>query len=117
MVPSRVRIDDVMRQELACLIHHGNLAAGAQAGVNAQHTDGSSRGRKQDVLQVLAEHIDGIRVGAAFQFKTKFALDGRVQQALPAIFNGQVQLRRPVALVSSARAIAAERGYGARRFR
>ena len=91
------RIHDVVGEKLSGLIDHRELASGAQAGVDAQHGDGAGGRREQQVVQVVAEDRDGVGVGALLQFKADLALDGGVQQTLPGVFNGQHELRRPVA--------------------
>src|SRR6266542_5808039 len=91
-----MEIDDVVREELASLVYHGDLAAGAKPGVDSQHRDWPGWRRQQQVLQVVAEDLDGFRVGALFQFEADLPLDGRVQQSLPRIFYREFELRSPV---------------------
>ena len=92
-----VQIEHIVRQQLAGLIHHRNLAAGAQAGIDAQHGDRSGGRREQQVIKIVAEDVDGLGVGAALQLQANLALNGGIQQALPRVVNGQFQLRRPIA--------------------
>jgi hypothetical protein len=61
-----VRIDDVVGEELAGLIDDGDLAAGAQAGVDAEHGDLPGGRGEQQVVQVVAEDLNGFGVGARF---------------------------------------------------
>ena len=86
-----------MGEKLAGLVDNGELASSAQAGVDAEDGDGSGGRREQQIVQVVAEDGDGIGIGALLQFEANFALDGCVQQALPCVFNGEVELRSPVA--------------------
>ena len=62
-----------------------------------QHAGGR---REQQVLQILAEDLDGFFVGAVLQFQPHFGLDGGIQQALVGIFDGLFQMRRPVAALA-----------------
>ena len=78
-----------MRQELARLIDHRNLASRAQARIDAQHRDRSRRRRQQQVMQIVAEHRDRVRIGALLQLQPQLALDRRIQQPLPAIVDRQ----------------------------
>ncbi len=68
-------IHHVMGKKLAGLIDNRELAAGAQAGVDAQHGDRSGGRREQQVVQIVAEDRDGIGVGTLLQLKANFALN------------------------------------------
>ena len=46
-----VRIDDVVGEELAGLVDHGDLAAGADAGVDAEHGELAGGRGEQQVLR------------------------------------------------------------------
>jgi len=59
-----VRVENVVREELARLVDHGDLATGTQAGVDAEYGDGAGRRSEQEILQVIAEDLDGICVGS-----------------------------------------------------
>ena len=61
-----MRIDHVMRQELAGLIDHGNLAAASQAGVNPQDSNRPGWRRKQQVMQIFTEYLYRFQIGTAF---------------------------------------------------
>ena len=94
------RVDDVRSQEAAGLVDHGHLAAGAQAGVDAEHGDGSGGRGQQQMMEVIAKDRDGLGVAALLQLQPQFALDGGAEQARPAIVDGELQLRGPVAVGS-----------------
>jgi hypothetical protein len=53
-----------MGEELACFIHHGDFAAGAKSRVNAKHGDGAGGCGEQQIVQVVAEDLDGVGIGA-----------------------------------------------------
>ena len=54
-------------------------------GEHGQHAGGR---REQQVLQILAEDLDGLFVGAVLQLQPDFGLDGRVEQALVGVLDG-----------------------------
>ena len=103
-----------MRQQLAGFIDHGDLAAGAQAGIDAQHRDGPGGGRQQQVVKIVAEDLDSLGVRAALQLQANLPLDGRIQKPLPGVVDGQFKLVRPVAL--QAQNMALDDGDGPLRF-
>ncbi len=86
-----------MFEEAPGVVHHGNLAAGADARVERQHGEQAGGRGEQQVLQVLAEDLDGLFVGAVFQFQPHFRLDGGIEQPVVGIFDGLFQVRRPLA--------------------
>ena len=91
------RIDDIVTEELSGIVDHRDLAAGANARVEAEHGE-LARGRgEQHVLQILAKNLDGVGIRALLQFQADLRRDGAVEQPLPGVFRGQVQLRSPVA--------------------
>ena len=53
-----VQVDDVVGKKLTGVVNHGELAAGAQAGVNSQHRNGSRRRRQQQVMQIVAKNLN-----------------------------------------------------------
>ena len=92
-----MQVDDVVGKEFARLVDHRDLAAGAHAGVDSQHGDGSRRRRQQQVVQIVAENLNRFAIGALLHFQADFGLNRRVQQALPGVFDGEFKLRRPIA--------------------
>src|ERR1700722_10657277 len=49
-------------------------------------------------MQVIAKHLNRIRVGTLLQLKPDLSLDRRIEQPLPRIFNSQFKLWRPITL-------------------
>ena len=91
------RVDDIVTEKLAGVVDDGDLAAGADAGVESEYGE-LARGRgEQQVLEILAKNLDGIGVGALLQFQADLRGDGTIEQTLPGVFGRQVQLRCPVA--------------------
>ncbi|MNC10280.1 hypothetical protein D3C75_579190 [compost metagenome] len=58
-----VRVDGVGGDQLAGGVDHGDLAAGADARVQAQHAFRAGRCGQQQVLEVVTEHRDGFGLG------------------------------------------------------
>ena len=86
-----------MVEELAGLVDDGDLAAGAYAGVDAEHGERARRRSQQQVLEIVAKDLDGIGVGALLQLQPDLALYGGVQQPLPGVVDREFQVRSPVA--------------------
>ncbi len=59
-----MQVDHVVRKEFARLIDHRDLAARAQAGVDAQHGNRPGGRRKQQVVQIVAKDLNRFRIGA-----------------------------------------------------
>jgi hypothetical protein len=93
-----VEIENIICEELARLVHNRDLASCSQAGVDPQHGDGSSRRGKQQILQVVAEDLDGVGVGSLLQLEADLALDRCAEKTLPAVVDCQFELRRPVSV-------------------
>ena len=72
-----VEVEDVVGEELAGLVDDGDLAAGAQAGVDAEHRDGAGGRGEQKVVEIVAEDLDGVGIGALLELEADLALDGR----------------------------------------
>ena len=70
-------------EQLAGGVDDGELAAGADAGVDAHGDVLAGRGGKQQVLQVLAEDADRFFLGALAQFVDQFEFEVGVNLDLP----------------------------------
>ena len=58
---------------------------------------GPAGGASRRFCEVLAKDLDGFGVGALLEFEADLGLDGGVEQALPAVFDGEFEVRGPVA--------------------
>ena len=66
-VPGRVHMMSATENAAATgIVDNGDFAAGADARVDRQHGHHAGRRRQQQVLQVLAENLDGLLVGPVF---------------------------------------------------
>ena len=73
-------------EELAGVVDDGDLAAGADAGVDAKHASWPGGRSEQQVLEIFAENLDGLDVGALLEFQADLGLDRESEQALPSVF-------------------------------
>jgi hypothetical protein len=70
-----VGIDHAGVEELAGLVHHRHLDAGAQAGVEAQGGAGAGGGGEEQILEVAPEDADGFFLGLLAQLAEQFQLE------------------------------------------
>ena len=77
------RVDGVCGEHLAGRIDHGDLAAGANAGVEPHHDSRAGRRGEQQVAQVLGEHPDRDRFGVFAQAREQVALEAQTELDLP----------------------------------
>ena len=91
----RVRVDGDRVEQLAGGVDHGHLAAGAEAGVDAQHGVAGERRLAEQAAQVGGKDRDGVAFGLLAQRAAHVALDGRQEQALGAVLGGEHQLLGP----------------------
>ena len=103
-------VDDGVFEELAGVIDHGDFAAGTDAGIEREHGHASGRRGEEQVLQILAEDLNGLFVRAVFQFEADFGLDGGVEEAVVGVFDGLFEVRGPRA--GGAQDAGAEPGVG-----
>ena len=81
-----------MTEKSAGVVDSGNLASGADAGVYSKYGE-LARGRgEQQIPEILTENLDGIGVGALFEFEPDLPGNGTTEQALPGVFRREVQL-------------------------
>ena len=81
-------VDRGVFQELAGGVHHGHLAAGAEAGVDAQHHALPGRRGQQQVAEVLREDADRLVVGRFLHLAEDGRLDRGKQQPRVAVGHG-----------------------------
>ena len=89
----RMRINDVVGQEIALLVQTHHLAAGAETGVYGHHALLPHRRRQQQLPEVLSKHLDALFIGLFLGFPQDFAGDGRVQETLPGVVHSLPHLR------------------------
>ena len=79
-------------QHLAVFVHHGQLAARAEAGVHAQGHLALDGRLHQQLVQVLGKHPDGLLVGPVGELIADFPLQRGEEQAFPGVRAGQGHL-------------------------
>ena len=88
------QVDDVVEQQLALGVEHDDLAAGAEAGVDAEHALLAERRRQQQLAQVVGKDAHRLGVGLLLRLQTRLGLHARREQALVAVGRRQLHLRR-----------------------
>ena len=86
-----VRVDGGGVEQLAGGVDDGDLAAGADARVDAHGHVLAGRRGEQQILQVLAEDADGFFLGALAQFVDQFEFEVGIDLDLPGPAHGVLQ--------------------------
>ena len=81
-------VDDVGRHHPAGAVDHGELAAGAEAGIEPHHRHLAERGLEEQRLQVGAEDGDRLRLGPLAHLGADLVGDRGAQQPLVAVRRG-----------------------------
>ena len=81
-------------QHLAVFIHDSQLAAGTEARVNTQRHLALDRRRHQELMQILAEHLNRGRSGPVGQLCPDFPLQTGLDEPFPCIQTGRLHLLR-----------------------
>jgi hypothetical protein len=69
-------------EKLSGVVNDGDLATGADAGIESENGE-LARGRgEQQILEILAENLDGIGIGALLEFQADLRSNGTVEQTL-----------------------------------
>ena len=84
-----------MIQELAVFVEHSHLTTGTETRVEGKHSLMASRSGQQNVLKVLAEHLEGFFFGGILQKQAHFAFHAGLEQAFPGILAHGFQIRGP----------------------
>ena len=90
-----MRLDDAVVQELAVLVEHGHLATRTEARVEREHGLVAGRGGEQNILQVLAKHLESFFFGSVLQKEAHFAFHARLQQTFPGVLAHFFEVRLP----------------------
>ena len=95
VVPRFMRLNNAVIHELAVFVEHGHLATCTETRVEGEHGLVAGRCGEQDVLQVLAEHLEGFFFGSVLEHQAHFAFHARLEQAFPGILAHGFQVRSP----------------------
>jgi len=88
-------VDDRVFQKFAGIVNHGDLAAGADSGVERQHGHAAGGRGEQEILEVLAEDFDSLFVGTVLEFQADFGLDGGIEKTIVGVRDGALEVRGP----------------------
>ncbi len=83
-----VRVDDAVFEEVAVSVEHGDLAAGAEAGVDRQDGLAGDRRLEQQAAEVPGEDIDGVLLGHLGQVAADLAFEAGQEQAVEGVEGG-----------------------------
>ena len=92
-----VRIGELQQlalDELSGLVHNGDLASGADPGIDADNANRTGGRREQQRPKVVFEYLDGFLFCAVLQNRSRFIPDGRQHQALETVANSALEKRR-----------------------
>ena len=92
LLPRQGEMAHARGEHLAVFIHHGQLAARAEAGVHAQRDAALDRRGHEQLVQVFAEHLNGAGAGAFGQIGADLPLNAGLKQAVPRVLRGQSHL-------------------------
>ena len=84
-------LNDAVVEDVACGVHHGQLAARAVAGVESQHHVTGQRRLQKELLEIRAEDVDCLRFGLLCQRCANLALQGGKEQPFVSILHGETQ--------------------------
>ena len=93
--PRFVGLDNAVIQELAVFVKHGHLTTGTETRVEGKHSLVASRSGQQNVLKVLAEHLEGFFFSGILEEQAHFAFHAGLEQAFPGILAHGFQIRSP----------------------
>ena len=106
-------VDHAVVEQLAGLVHDGDLAAGAVARIEREHTGAADGARREQALEILGKDVDGLGLGANGELGAGLALQRGGHEALVAVGDGGVKDGGEDTLASGPTAAKACRGSGA----
>ena len=106
-------VDHAVVEQLAGLVHDGDLAAGAVARVEREHTGAADGAGREQALEILGKDVDGLGLGADGELGAGLALQRGGHEALVAIGDGGIEDRGKDALAAGPAAAEARRGGSA----
>ena len=106
-------VDHAVVEQLAGLVHDGDLAAGAVARIEREHAGAAHGARREQALEILGKDVDGLGLGADGEFGAGLALQRGGHEALVAVGDGGIEDGSKHALTAGPTASEACRGGGA----
>ena len=106
-------VDHAVVEQLAGLVHDGDLAAGAVTRIEREHAGAADGACREQALEILGKDVDGLGLGANGELGAGLALQRGGHEALVAVGDGGVEDGGEDALASGPTAAEARRGGGA----
>ena len=106
-------VDHAVVEQLAGLVHDGDLAAGAVARIEREHAGTAHGACREQALEILGKDVDGFGLGTNGEFGAGLALQRGGHEALVAVGDGGIEDGSKHALASGPMAAEACRGGGA----
>ena len=106
-------VDHAVVEQLAGLVHDGDLAAGAVARIEREHTGAAHGACREQALEILGKDIDGLGLRADGEFGAGLALQRGGHEALVTVSDGGIEDGSKHALASGPTAAEACRGGSA----
>ena len=106
-------VDHAVVEQLAGLVHDGDLAAGAVARIEREHAGAAHGARREQALEILGKDIDGLGLRTDGELGAGLALKRRGHEALVTVSDGGVKDGRKDALASGPTAAETFRGGSA----
>ena len=106
-------VDHAVVEQLAGLVHDGDLAAGAVARIEREHAGAAHGACREQAFEILGKDVDGLGLGANGEFGAGLALQRGSHEALVAVGDSGVKDGREDALATGPAAAEARRGSGA----
>ena len=106
-------VDHAVVEQLAGLVHDGDLAAGAVARIEREHAGAAHGARREQALEILGKDVDGLGLGANGKFGTGLALQRGGHEALVTVGDGGIEDGGEDALASGPTAAETCRGGSA----
>ena len=106
-------IDHAVVEQLAGLVHDGDLAAGAVARIECEHAGAAHGACREQALEILGKDVDGLGLRANGEFGAGLALQRGGHEALVTVGDGGVKDGSEDALATGPAAAEARRGGGA----
>ena len=88
MALGRVRVEDLVVEQVALGVEAGDLASVGKSGVDGHHALLSQRGGEEQLAQVLGEDMDGLFVGLFLAQRRKLILNTRVYEPSEGVLHG-----------------------------
>ena len=84
-------VDHAVVEQLAGLVHDGDLAAGAVARIEREYAGAAHGARREQAFEILGKDVDGLGLGANGEFGAGLALQRGGHEALVTVSDGGIK--------------------------